>query len=358
MKIINKLKAVFSLSFGLLFSSCNYLDEMEAIKSIKELTEGVFFVEFFGDYDFDRFLSEGGNKTNEEMADFLTESLSKGKWKKDGVENTTVTIKTPDFGCSSLIAKNKNGDAVFGRNYDWKDCAVMIIHTKPKNGYESISTSCLEFIGLDRTWKPQNKFPNDMLALASVYVPLDGMNEKGLYIADLVNGDDETTAQNRGKIPLTITTAIRLVLDKAATVDEAVAFLESYDIHSVIDTAHHLIIADSTGKSVVVEWTGNEMYVSETKVLTNHYVAESPKKGVVTWENSKDRFRMLEKRGNDAEWIMDAEQMKDSMKSVSVGQFDFEALEITVWSSIYEPEKKRITYYFRENYEKPFIIEF
>ena len=50
--------------------------------------------------------------------------------------------------------------------------------------------------------------------------------------------------------------------------------------------------------------------------------------------------------------------MKDCMKSVSVGNFDFETQEITAWSAVYEPENKRISYYFRENYEKPFIIEF
>lgn len=358
MKLIKTLKITFSLIFGILFSSCNYVDEMDAIKSISELTEGVYFFEFFGDYDFDRFLAQGGNKTNEEMADFLTESLSKGKWNKGDVEEKSVIIKTPDFGCSSIVAKNKNGKPIFGRNYDWKDCAIMVIHTKPKNGYESVSTSCLEFLGMDRNWKPKNKFPDDILALASVYVPLDGMNEKGLYIADLVAGDNETTAQSRGKTPLTITTAIRLVLDKAATVDEAVSLLENHDIHSVIDTAHHFIIADATGKSVVVEWTGNKMYVSESKVLTNHYVAESPKKGVFTYENSKVRFEILEKYGNENNWTMDAEKMKDCMKSVSVGNFDFETQEITAWSAVYEPENKRISYYFRENYEKPFIIEF
>ena len=92
MKLIKTLKITFSLIFGILFSSCNYVDEMDAIKSISELTEGVYFFEFFGDYDFDRFLAQGGNKTNEEMADFLTESLSKGKWNKGDVEEQKIQL--------------------------------------------------------------------------------------------------------------------------------------------------------------------------------------------------------------------------------------------------------------------------
>ena len=52
MKLLKTIKITFSMIFGILFSSCNYVDEMEAIKSISELTEGVYYFEFFGDYDF------------------------------------------------------------------------------------------------------------------------------------------------------------------------------------------------------------------------------------------------------------------------------------------------------------------
>jgi predicted choloylglycine hydrolase len=357
---MKKLKFIFSLIGTMIFSGCSFDDEIKALKTLKKLDDGLYFIEYIGDYDFDAFLAQGGNKTNEEMADFLTKSLSKGKWNgsKNQDEKSTVKITTPNFGCSSIVAKNQNGQTICGRNYDWKDCSVMIIHTKPNNGYESISTCCLEFLGYERNWIPAYKFPNDMMALATIYVPLDGMNEKGLYIADLVNGDNETTAQNRGKTPLTITTAIRLVLDKAATVDEAVKLLDSVDIHSVIDTAHHFAISDANGKSVVVEWVDNKMYVTETKVVTNHYTAESPKQGVCTYENSKDRFSQLEKIGTENNWIMNAEQIKEALKSVRAGQYEYSTHELTVWSSVYEPKERRITYYLRENYEKPIIIEF
>lgn len=332
---------------------------MNAINSIKKIDDGVFFLEFIGDYDFESFLAQGGSKNNDDIATFITGSLSKGKWTGNkNSEDYQVTIKTPDFGCSSIIGKNQNGNPIFGRNYDWQDCSVMVIHTKPDNGYESISTSCLEFVGFDRDWEPENNFTKDIVSLASIYVPLDGMNEKGLYIADLIVHDNEETAQNRGNIPLTITAAIRLVLDNAATVDEAITLLDSYDIHSVIGMAHHFAIADKTGKSVVVEWEDNKMYVSETPVVTNHYVADSPKgKGfVLDGDNSKIRFEKLQGLGNENNWNLDTNQIKNALKSVSASQFS--STEIAVWSCIYEPESNKITYYFRENYDKPYVIEF
>ena len=58
-----------------------------------------------------------------------------------------------------------------------------------------------------------------MQTVAAIYVTLDGMNEKGLMVADLMAGDKEQTNQQTEKPDLTTTTAIRLLLDKAATVE-------------------------------------------------------------------------------------------------------------------------------------------
>ena len=50
-------------------------------------------------------------------------------------------------------------------------------------------------------------------------------------------GDDEKTEQERGKTSIITADAIRLVLDKAADVDKALALIEEYDMHSVIGLA-------------------------------------------------------------------------------------------------------------------------
>ena len=50
-------------------------------------------------------------------------------------------------------------------------------------------------------------------------------------------GDDEKKEQERGKTSIITADAIRLVLDKAADVDKALALIEEYDMHSVIGLA-------------------------------------------------------------------------------------------------------------------------
>ena len=75
--------------------------------------------------------------------------------------------------------------------------------------------------------------------------PLDGMNKMGLVVADLMAGDQEETRQNTEKPDLTTTTAIRLLLDKAADVDEAIVLLGQYDMNASIGSAHRLSVADA-----------------------------------------------------------------------------------------------------------------
>lgn len=346
---MKKMKSILLFIIALIITGCHSLPETtNPLKSLKQLDDGLFFFEYIGDYGFDVFLEQGGAKVNEDIAKYLGEFIAAKKYispAKDEKSNVRITI--PDFGCSSIVAKKENGDAIFGRNYDWmRDSSAVIIHTKPDSGYESISTSSLEFIGLKRNWKPNRSHKKNEIILACIYVPLDGMNEKGLYISNLVAGDKEKTAQNTGKTSVTTTTAIRLVLDKAATVDEAIALLENHDMHSVIGFAHHFAIADASGKSVAVEWVDNKMYVSETKVLTNFYVTESPKKGQGCQPTS---YNCLKELGDKNNWILDANQIRDGLKDVKYK---------TTWSCVYEPSDKRITYYLRENFNKPIKIEF
>lgn len=257
-----------------------------AANSIEKLEEGLYVMEYKGDYGFDEFLAKGGADSDSAVADYLVSFLSRGFYKVEG------DVQTGDFGCSTICVKDEHDVVLFGRNYDWEECQAMIIHTVPDDGYESISTCCLDFLGFGERYAPDGSMMERIQTLGAIYVPLDGMNEKGLIVADLMAGDDEGTHQQTEKPDLTTTTAIRLLLDKAANVDEAITLLGQYDMNSSIGAAHHLAIADAGGKSVVVEYVDGEMLVTETKVVTNHYLSDCEKKGVGS-KQSHLRFETL-----------------------------------------------------------------
>ena len=109
-----------------------------AANTIEKLEDGLYSMEYKGDYGFDEFLAQGGAASDGEVADYLVSFLSHGFYKMES------DVQTGEFGCSTICTRDEDGIVLFGRNYDWAECQTMIVHTVPDGGYESISTCCLD----------------------------------------------------------------------------------------------------------------------------------------------------------------------------------------------------------------------
>lgn len=315
---------------------------LTAAGSIEKMEDDLYAMEYIGDYGFADFLSQGGADSDSAVADYLVAFLSRGFYKNES------QVQTGEFGCSTICTRDGQGTVLFGRNYDWEACRAMIVHTVPKDGYESISTCCLDFLGFGEDYAPDGSMLERFQSLAAIYVPLDGMNEKGLVVADLMAGDTEQTHQQTGKPDLTTTTAIRLLLDRAATVDEAVALLGQYDMHSSIGAAHHFSIADASGRSVAVEYVNGEMLVTQTKVVTNHYLCDSEKKGIGS-DQSHIRFDTLSAYADPVH----PTEVWDMLESVAQKNYPQTggSCEKTMWSIVYRPQSRFAEFCFAENYD-------
>ncbi len=313
--------------------------ELTAANSVKKLTDNFYSMEYKGDYGFDKFIEQGGASNETELANYITEFLSHGFYKPE--------MEKTGYGCSTLRVSSPDGDMLYGRNFDWQSCTAMVIKTKPKNGYASISTSNLDFLGFGEGWLPEG-ISNKFMSLAALYVPLDGMNEKGLCIADLVIDDGTLTDQDTEKPDLTTTAAIRLILDKAATVDEAVELLKQYDMHSSAGMQHHLSIADASGRAVVVEYIDNVMHVNETDAVTNFYLTEGDKYGIGSAQSHK-RYDTLNELYTDHNGVMTGDELMDTMSRVSKHNYADDG-ETTEWSVVFDPKAQTARYCRRENY--------
>ena len=306
---------------------------------ITELETGLSMVRYEGEYGFDTFLEQGGAASDGDVAAYITSLLEQ-----------EIQMEGASFGCSTLSVENQDGGYLFGRNFDWNACNGLIVSAKPENGYVSVSTVSMDFIhagGLDIS-----QLPDSVQALVSLYAPLDGMNEKGLAVSVNMIQDSVSINQDTGKPDLTTTTAIRLLLDKAADVEEALELLRQYDFHSSMGMMVHLALADADGRSVAVEYVDNEMIVTETPVVTNFYLADGEKQGIGTAQ-SHTRYeiltRTLEERG-----AMTETEVRDALDSVSKDNFgEFESTE---WSIVMNQETKELIYYHRENYETAYAI--
>lgn len=237
-------------------------NELTTLASFQKLSDrdeahrdgAVYQINVSGDYSFDEFLSQGGASNDAELISFVTRSITKGI--------IPMHIKTSSIACSAFTADTQNGDRVFGRNYDFSATNTAIVYTDPGEGrHASYSTIDLSFLGLDAD-KDVETVGQKILTLAAPYVPLDGINDAGvacgIFMSYQGKGKGTPTDTQTDKPDLTSTTLLRLILDYADSVEDAVALAQQYDLHDSASSCFHYMVADSTGRSAILEWVGTD----------------------------------------------------------------------------------------------------
>lgn len=320
--------------------------QIQAANTVNKLDDDFYTMTYTGEYGFADFLEQGGAASDEELAAYIASFLSHGFYQPD--------MQKGAYGCSTLSVTSPDGDALFGRNFDWQDCTAMVVVARPEGGYNSISTSNLDFLGFGDDWLPEG-MQNKIMSLAAVYVPLDGMNETGLCVADLIIDDGTETHQDTDKPDITTTSAIRLLLDKAATVEEAIALLEQYDMNSSAGMQHHLSIADAGGKSVVVEYIDEKMYVTESPAVTNFYLTSGDHYGIGS-EQSQQRYQKLCVLLDDCGGVMSKQEVMCALEAVTQKNYNAE-YDTTQWSAVFHPKTGTATYWRKENFDKNYVFQ-
>ena len=302
---------------------------VKGANSCVKLDDGLYYMEYKGDDGFDGLMAQGGIAKADQLAGYAIEFLSKGHYKPE------ISTSKQSYGCSALTVNTPDGDILMGRNFDFPSAIGVVMHCIPDKGYETITTFNVEFYGFGEGFKPEG-FKNQYMALTGLFVALDGINEKGLAIADLMAGDNVETHQNTSKPDLTTTAAIPYMLKNAANVDEALKLLEGIDMHSDIGSAHHYAMADATGKRVVVEYVDNKMVVVEL-------------------EKGDNRYATLCERFAETNGVMNQKQLTDVIASVS--QPEREGFLGTAWTMVMDLKHPSITYYSRRHFNKPFTFK-
>lgn len=180
--------------------------------------------------------------------------------------------KADGWACSLFHRKGE-----FGRNFDWHPNPAMIVHADPPDGYSSLSVVDVAYL-LDREGPPDLASPADRRRLAhAVIAPFDGVNEKGLAVGMAAVPTATLPATLPGRPVVSGERIIRLMLDRAATVDEAIALMRTYNVDFTGGPQIHYLIADRSGKSAVVEYTAGKLNVIEDHLLTNFTMTGSSK---------------------------------------------------------------------------------
>ncbi|MGB2895321.1 MAG: C45 family peptidase [Anaerolineales bacterium] len=168
----------------------------------------------------------------------------------------------PPWACSLFATLADPQSGVLGRNFDWEFSPALLLFTDPPDGYASVSMVDLAYL-FDTSTVTQ-LMDLDINArgplLNTPLMPFDGMNEKGLAIGMAAVPKSPTPFDqiNESAGSLRI---IRMILDHAASVEEALTIMDSVNILWNGGPPLHYLIADASGTAVLVEFVAGEMVV-------------------------------------------------------------------------------------------------
>ena len=362
-------------------------NELATLASFQKLSDrdeahrdgAVYQINFSGDYSFDEFLSQGGASNDAELISFVTRSITKGI--------IPMHIKTSSIACSAFTADTQSGDRVFGRNYDFSATNTAIVYTDPGEGrHASYSTIDLSFLGLDAD-KDVETIGQKLLTLAAPYVPLDGINDAGvacgIFMSYQGEGKGTPTDTQTDRPDITSTTLLRLILDYADSVEDAVALAQQYDLHDSASSCFHYMVADSTGRSAILEWVGTDADhdadgaqrqlnvlwndtdalsdSADWQVVTNFIKTPGYYDGTTAEMKGLDRYEHLAAALRETDGIVaDKDAAMDLLASVGRRTWDNDdSNSNTVHSVVYDLTDKSVLWVGNEHYgEEAYTFEF
>ncbi|MCP1110951.1 linear amide C-N hydrolase [Ohessyouella blattaphilus] len=323
--------------------------EYNTLDSLEQVSDDFYFMDYQADYALDEMLALGATNT-EELAYQVSEKVLHG---------LPFANTIPSLGCSAFTSVTPDGEYLQGRNLDIADAQNTLIRTQPKNGYASLATASGLALGY-YDYMPEDKM-GQLNLLAAPYYVVDGINEKGFSAAMLLLYAAPPVAQNTGKTAITTCMAIRLMLDKAADVEEAVALLEEYDMHSIANSNIHFQLADAQGNSVVIEYVNGEMRRLTPEeyghVVTNYFLSKDV---VEEYRDGEDRLQILQAALDEHEGVVTTEEAMAMLESV-IANDDYDELSginyNTSYSMVFNNSKKSVDICTGKNYDKVYSFD-
>ena len=287
-----------------------------------------------------------------------------------------------DAGCSAFAAPDKStGEPNFlmGRNFDFNhwdkdsnriDIPVIVVHTAPQGGKKSVSFVDGTFVDYKKGFYTTKGNDLSML-MALPYLLLDGINEDGFAISVLKLDGKPTRQTDSSKKTVFTTVAMRMLLDRVSTVEEATSMLKRYNMCMDTDTAsYHFFMADAKGDYAIVEYTGKDVNIKnptnmETlwhndtlRYVTNFYVSPTMLNTEFGGDShhGRQRYNYLKEGLRKYNYNVTSSQALELLKLVSQGPDDPDqsSTGYTQWSEVYNLTKRRLTLNLTREWDKTF----
>lgn len=142
---------------------------------------------------------------------------------------------------------------------------------------------------------------------------------------------------------------MRKMLDQCGNVDEAIELAKTFNMKSPLpDNDYHIMLADRSGKSVILEWVNNELKIIETAHGTNYYLGREDRYGY-----GMDRDEIVAKTLSEKQFLTEKEAM-DLLEEVSQNPFKGKYVGFTQWSGVYDLSRASLKLSIFLDYDKSF----
>lgn len=176
------------------------------------------------------------------------------------------------FACTTFFI-NKNGQLIFGRNYDWVTGNGMVCTNQ-----RGLSKTSYPFAG-EETINWVSLYGSITFNQYGKEFPTGGMNEKGLVV-ELMWLDGTRYPDTDERPALGVLQWVQYQLDNCSTIQDVIATDKKIRISSKGTSPLHYLIADANGHAASIEFLDGKMVVHKGSdlpfaVLTNSGYAES-----------------------------------------------------------------------------------
>ena len=346
-------------------------DKLAMIHSMKDLDGAgrLYEINYTADYKLDQVLESNITETNA-LFQYIAYLLY-----------DTIPAKSPKVafgaGCSAFaVPDDERIDYLMGRNYDFRHfdktgtsyvpTSAILVHTAPANGKKSISMVDGLNMGFQQGFYTDGNTDLSLM-MGLPYAALDGINEDGFAIGVLALNEKQT-CQETNKKRISTTVAIRMLLDRASTVKEAVTMLKGYDMDMRGNgrSNYHFFMADATGDYAIVEYTipkgdsiprvmevltGNDTL----RCVTNFYISPTMIGTTDGWgsEHGKSRYETMRKTLHENNYTLGEAKAMVLLDSVSQPPTE-ELTSQTQWSSLYNLTEKTLRLTILREYGKEY----
>jgi len=327
-------------------------DHVRTLRSLRRVQgTNAYVMDYYVNYNIDEIRTDGIDVDNVEdsfIAAFLPAAIVPiaARLKAAFLSDSIEPMEAGTHGCSTVVLRTSRGKTLFGRNFDWKHNACLILRIHEEDVLSSVAVIDLAYLNLDRTDLDTTNLVERIPLLFAPYYVMDGMNQHGIAVSGM-SLDDTEAPYDPAKPDILSSTAMRLILDYARTTEEAIEILRQYNIHFVESTTH-LMIADVDGVSAVVEFIDGDLKVTHSdenwQVCTNHRIWGSSEE-----ENDEHcrRYRLASGQLADLDHLADSDDVMAIMKSVSVEDW-------TMWTSVYNLSSGEFRIAYRRRFENEF----